>query len=120
MTTLEPVFIAKDKAGGDQLTTTRTVPDQTDVFNQVVTGEEPLYRIGRPTKYDSDKIDEELRPFLPGREVGVAKKGARANVGIGLVQQAAQKGAKFFLPAERPGESLFLLRWRRSTALESC
>ena len=105
VTTLEPVFIAKDKAGGDQLTTARTVPDQTDVFNQVVTGREPLYRIGLPTKYDSDKIDEELRPFLPGREVGVAKKGARANVGIGLVQQAAQKGAKFFLPAESPGES---------------
>ena len=98
-----PIYQPLDDEGEPIITATRAIPRQGDL-KAVDYDQEPLYRLGEPHAYNSDRVDEALRPYLPGRTVRVAKRGSRQNASVNLVRQAAEKGSQFFLAPERAGD----------------
>ena len=81
---------------GSQLTTTVEVPDRDARFSQVEPYPEKLYRIGNPFKGDSDKVRQQVAPYVGVRNVKVPEQGKKQVLSANRVRQAAANGFEFF------------------------
>ena len=90
-----PVYAVTDREG-NPVVTQQDIPSRDARFTETEQYPQKLFRIGNPFKGDSDKVRQQVAPYVGVRNVKVPDPKKKQVLSANRVRQAAKQGYQFF------------------------
>lgn len=100
-----PVYAVTDQEG-NPVVTQQDIPSRDARFTETEQYPQKLYRIGNPFKGDSDKVRQQVAPYVGVRNVKVPDPKKKQVLSANRVRQAAKQGYQFFSGPEMTDKQL--------------